>query len=96
MVDWSSLKGVVTSDGDRAVLVEVGLERLMGIRGEGVRVLHFLALGISMTRVGLAVVSVFVCVGGGIVVHLSICMESVFLPFGSLSMVEALCGVGEN
>ena len=39
---------------------------------------------------------VFECIGGGVVVHLSVWMDSAFLPPGSLLMVAALCGVGEN
>ena len=47
------------------------------------------------TCAGLAMVGVYKCVGG-VVVHLGAWMDSAFLPPGSLLMVAALCGVGEN
>ena len=47
------------------------------------------------TCAGLAMVGVYKCFGG-VVVHLGAWMDSAFLPPGSLLMVAALCGVGEN
>ena len=96
MVDWGSVKCVVFSNVAGVVSVGVGLERLIGICGEGLGVSRFLVFGVGRTRAGLAGVGVSECDGGGIVVHLSVCMDSDFLPHGSLLMVEAVCGVDEN
>ena len=67
----------------------------MGTGNEGVKMLRFLVIGVSRTCAGFAYL-VYLYMMGGIVVHLNICVNSVFLPLVSLSMVEALCGVGEN
>jgi hypothetical protein len=76
--------------------MKVGLERLTGINVEGYGVLFFLVFGVDRTSAGLARVGVFKCVGGGLVVHLSVWMESTLLPPSSLMMVAVLCGLGEN
>ena len=58
--------------------------------------LRFLVIGIGGAYADLVGVGVFEWVGGGVVMHLSALMDSAFLPFGSMLMVAALCGVGEN
>ena len=88
MVEWVIVEDVVSSDADGAVSVEVVLERLMGTDGEGVRVLHFLVLGANRKCVGFAGVNVFVYVEEGIVIHLEIYIDCVFLPLGSLLSVR--------
>jgi len=62
VVEWGSVKGVVPIAADVVVSVEVGLGRLMGSGGEGVRMLRFLVLGVGKTCTGLADVSVSVYV----------------------------------
>ena len=57
--------------------------------------LRFLVFGVGGTYADLAEVGVFECVGGGVVVNLSVLMDNVFSP-GSFFMVGALCCVGEN
>ena len=58
--------------------------------------LRFLVLGVIEMCAILAGISVSVYVEEGIVMHLSICLDSTFLPPESVLIVEALCGVGEN
>ena len=45
--------------------------------------LRFLVFGVCGAYAGLARVGVFLCVGGGVVVHFSVWMDSVFVPPGS-------------
>ena len=45
--------------------------------------LRFLVFGVGRTCSGSARVGVYKCVGGGVVVHLSVWMESALLPPGS-------------
>jgi len=65
------------------------------VRGQGCCVFLYL-VRVSRTCAILADVGVFVYDGGGIVARLNIYMGSVFLPRGSLLMVETLCGVDEH
>ena len=58
--------------------------------------LRFFVLGVGRMCVGVAGVGVYRCFGGGVVVHLSAWMDNAFLLSGSLLMVAALCGMGEN
>ena len=95
-VEWGSVEGVVSSSAHGVVSIEVDLECWIGTSGREVGVLRFLVFGASRNCAGLSWVSVSVRVGGGIVTHLSVCMDSLFLLHGSLLMVEALCDVGGN
>ena len=58
--------------------------------------LPFLVFVVGRSCAGLTRDGVCKCFGGGVVVHLSAWMDNVFLPPGTLLMVAALCGVGEN
>jgi hypothetical protein len=57
VVGWGGVKGIVSFNADGVVSMGMGLERMMGIGGEGVRVSRFLVLGVSRTCAGLAGVS---------------------------------------
>ena len=47
VVEWGSVEGVVSSYATEVVLVEVGLERLMGMNVEGYGVLSFLVFAVG-------------------------------------------------
>ncbi len=72
MVEWSSKGGVVSSCATRIASVEVGMEGLMGINIEKLRVLLFLVFGVGRTCADLAGVGVFEHVGRDVVVHSSV------------------------
>ena len=72
VVEWSSKEGVVSSCATRIASVEVGLEGLMGINIEKLRVMLFLVFCMGRTCADLAGVGVFEHVGGDVVVHSSI------------------------
>ena len=96
VVEWGSLEGVVSSCATGVDSMEVGLERLMWVNVEGPGVLHFIVFNVGGAYVGLAGVVVCGCVEGGVMVHLSVWMDNAFWEPGSLLIVAALCGVGEN
>ena len=58
--------------------------------------LRFLVFGVGGAYAGLSGIGVFGCVEGGVMVHFNVWVDNVFLPSGSLLMVAALSGVGEN
>ena len=74
----------------------MGLERLVGLGGEIMRLSRFLVNGMRGWCGGFTSVGVSLVAGRGNVVDLSMCMARALLPPGSLLIVEALCGVGEN
>ncbi len=68
----------------------------MGLGGDRVGLSRFLVVGMRRSCDGFTNVGVSLAIERGRVVKLSIYMAMALLPRGSLLMVEALCGVGEN